>query len=317
MSGYIARRLFICVPVLIGVTLFIFILIDCLPGDVVAAMMAPEAPTSQAALKAMRERLGLDRPWPVRYGEWLLRLTQGNLGYSYFELKPVNQLLKSYLGPTLELMGLSLAASFILGLLLGTLAAVRPYSFLDNILTVFGFAGRSLPDFFLALVLIYIFALRFKVLPVSGMQTPGIWSFSDHVQHLILPMMTLTLLRVVVFMRYTRASLLEELHCDYIRTARAKGLPERTIIWKHALRNGLIPIITILGVNIPILFTGAVVTETIFQWPGLGMLYVVSVRHRDYPVVMALSLLTAVAVLLSNLIVDIGYALIDPRVRYE
>jgi len=317
MTSYIVRRVLACIPVLLGVTVLLFILVDLMPGDAVTAMMTPEAPTSKAQLREMRERLGLDQPWLVRYGRWLWQLLHGNLGYSYVTLQPVTTLISARLGATLELMGIAVIISIVLGVFLGTISAVYQYSVLDHVLTVFAFVGRSLPDFFLGLLLIYVFALRLQWLPVSGMRTPGAASLLDQLQHLILPMCTLAYLRLAVFVRYTRSSFLEVLNSDYLVFGRAKGLRESTLIFKHAMRNALIPIITVIGLNIPVVFAGAVVTEAVFAWPGLGRLYVTAVSQRDYPLVMALSLMTAIAVLVSNLLVDLSYTFIDPRVRYD
>jgi len=317
MTSYIVRRVLACIPVLLGVTVLLFILVDLMPGDAVTAMMTPEAPTSKAQLREMRERLGLDQPWLVRYGRWLWQLLHGNLGYSYVTLQPVTTLISARLGATLELMGIAVIISIVLGVFLGTISAVYQYSVLDHVLTVFAFVGRSLPDFFLGLLLIYVFALRLQWLPVSGMRTPGAASLLDQLQHLILPMCTLAYLRLAVFVRYTRSSFLEVLNSDYLVFGRAKGLRESTLIFKHAMRNALIPIITVIGLNIPVVFAGAVVTEAVFAWPGLGRLYVTAVSQRDYPLVMALSLMTAIAVLVSNRLVDLSYTFIDPRVRYD
>lgn len=317
MTSYIIRRVLACIPVLLGVTVLLFILVDLMPGDAVTAMMTPEAPTSKAQLREMRERLGLDQPWLVRYGRWLWQLLHGNLGYSYVTLQPIATLISARLGATLELMGIALIISIVLGVFLGTISAVYQYSVLDHVLTVFAFVGRSLPDFFLGLLLIYVFALRLQWLPVSGMKTPGAASLLDQLQHLVLPMCTLAYFRLAVFVRYTRSSFLEVLNSDYLVFGRAKGLRESTLIFKHAMRNALIPIITVIGLNIPVVFAGAVVTEAVFAWPGLGRLYVTAVSQRDYPLVMALSLMTAVAVLVSNLLVDLSYTFIDPRVRYD
>lgn len=318
MLQYITRRVLISIPVLLALTFILYILADLMPGDAVAAMMTSEAPISRAALQAMRSRLGLDDPLPVRYGRWLLGLIRGKMGYSYITFKSISTSIASRLPATLELMGVSMLISIVIGLLLGIVSAIKQYSTLDFILTVLAFIGQSIPIFFLGLLLIYYFSLCLRLLPVSGMSTSGTgFSFSDNLRHLLLPMLSLSVLRIAVFLRYTRASLLEVLHNEYLAVARAKGLSERRVILGHALRNALIPIVTIIGLNIPVLFAGAIIIESVFQWPGIGLLYITAVNQRDHPMIMGLALMSAVVVFLSNLITDLTYAAVDPQVRYD
>lgn len=304
--------------ILLFVTLLLFLLTDLMPGDAVTAMMSTEAPISRAALETLRNQLGLDRPWPVRYARWLWQLLHGHLGYSYITFEPVAGMIASRIPVTLELMGISMLLSFILGVIFGVISAVKQYSLTDFVLTIFGFVGQSIPVFFLGLGLIYLFALRLKWFPVSGAYTPGIPpSLIDHLSHLFLPLLSLSIMRIAVFMRHTRSSLLEVLRFDFLNVARAKGCSETAVILKHGLRNALIPIITVVGLNIPVVFAGAVIIETVFQWPGIGLLYVKAVQQRDHPLIMGLALMSAVVVFLSNLITDIAYAYADPRVRYD
>jgi len=318
MLQYIIRRLLISIPVLFAVTVVFYLLADLMPGDAVAAMMTSEAPISRAALASMRSRMGLDQPWPLRYVRWLQGLLRGNLGYSYITFESVTKAIRTRLPATLELMGVSMLISIIIGMMLGIVSALKQYSALDFTLTVCGFIGLSVPVFFLGLILIYVFALRLKVLPVSGMSIPGIpFSLADNLRHLALPMLSLSVLRIASFMRYTRSSLLDVLHNEYLTVARSKGLSERRVIMKHALRNAMIPIATVIGLNVPVLFAGAVIIESVFQWPGIGLLYITAVNQRDDPMIMGLAVMSAVVVFLSNLLTDIMYAFVDPRIRYQ
>jgi len=318
MLSYIIRRLLISIPVLFAVTVVFYLLADLMPGDAVTAMMTSEAPISRAALASMRDRMGLDQPWPLRYVRWLQGLLKGNLGYSYITFESVTKAIRTRLPATLELMGVSMLISIIIGSILGIVSALKQYSALDFTLTVCGFIGLSVPVFFLGLILIYVFALRLKVLPVSGMSIPGIpFSLADNLRHLALPMFSLSVLRIASFMRYTRSSLLDVLHNEYLTVARSKGLSERRVIMKHALHNAMIPIITVIGLNIPVLFAGAVIIESVFQWPGIGLLYITAVNQRDDPMIMGLAVMSAVVVFLSNLLTDIMYAFVDPRIRYQ
>jgi len=318
MLQYIMRRLLISIPVLLAVTVVFYLLADLMPGDAVTAMMTSEAPISRAALASMRDRMGLDQPWPLRYVRWLQGLLKGNLGYSYITFESVTKAIRTRLPATLELMGVSMLISIIIGSILGIVSALKQYSALDFTLTVCGFIGLSVPVFFLGLILIYVFALRLKVLPVSGMSVPGLpFSLADNLRHLALPMLSLSMLRIASFMRYMRSSLLDVLHNEYLTVARSKGLSERRVIMKHALRNAMIPIITVIGLNVPVLFAGAVIIESVFQWPGIGLLYITAVNQRDDPMIMGLAVMSAVVVFLSNLLTDIMYAFVDPRIRYQ
>ena len=318
MIRYIIRRLLISIPVLFGITVIIFVLANLMPGDAVTAMVTDEAPISGQALEARRAQLGLDQPMPVRYVIWVQQLLRGNLGYSFVTSVSIGATIAKRVPATLELMGVSLLFSNHIGVNLGIVSAIKQYSLLDYVLTILGFAGLSVPVFFLGMLLIYIFALRLGWFPTSGMRTAGEpFSLQDNLRHLVLPALSLGVLRTAVFLRYTRASMLDVLQSDYITTARGKGLTENLVIIRHAMRNALIPIITIVGLNLPVLFAGAVIIETVFQWPGMGLLYITAVRQRDYPMIMGLGLIFAIVVLMSNLLTDITYAFADPRIRYE
>ena len=253
-----------------------------------------------------------------QYLRWVGQLLQGNLGYSFQSGEPVDQVIAARLPATLQLMGVALAIAIVLGVVLGVISALKQYSALDYGFTFLGFAGISIPDFFLAMVLVYLFAIQWQIFPTSGIGTAGeAWSLLDNLRHLALPAFALGLARTAAFMRYTRASVLEVMNNDYVRTARAKGLRERLITTRHILRNALIPVVTIIGLSLPVLFGGAVIIEMIFQWAGIGLMFINAVTARDSPVIMGYVLLSAVIVLVSNLLTDLAYGWLDPRIRFE
>jgi peptide/nickel transport system permease protein len=316
MFAYIIRRLLIAIPVLLGVTIVNFIIINMAPGSPVDMMIDPSITAADIAAK--REALGLNAPLYIQYLHWMSALLQGNLGYSMTSFQPVGQLIGQRIGPTALLMGLSLIVGLIIAIPLGILSATKQYSKLDYMATGGAFIGISVPNFFLALGLIYVFALQLKLLPSGGMITlGGSGGFVDRIQHLVLPVMVLGIGIAGKKIRYVRSSVLEILGQDYLRTARAKGVHEFLVVNKHALRNALIPIITVIGLEIPLLLGGAVITEQIFSWPGIGQLTMGSIMSRDYPTLMALNLLAAIMVLLANLLTDLVYSIADPRIKYN
>lgn len=318
MTAYILRRIVISIPVLIGITLLTFFAYNLAPGDPIDAMIDPTISQDPADLQALREKLGLDQPIMVRYGIWLGQAVRGNLGYSYRTGEAVSRRIADRLPNTLQLAGIALLFAIGLGIPLGILSALRQYSFLDYGLTFFAFSGISIPNFFLALGAIYILALKLKLFPSHGMGDPDAGFFvAERLHHLILPALVLGLDRVAGFLRYTRSSMLEVLGQDYMTTAKAKGLAPRARVARHAFRNALISVITIIGLSLPHLFGGSVIVETIFAWPGMGQMAITAVSQRDYPVLMGVALVTSVVVLLSNLIADIAYAVADPRIRYS
>ena len=318
MTKYILRRLLISIPTLVGITMIIFLLASLMPGDAVTAMTSIDAPLSDELMKIRRGQLGLDQPLPVQYARWLGQLLRGNMGHSYISSERISWMIFNRIPASLELMGVSLLFSILVGIILGVLSALKHYSWIDYTLTILGFVGLSMPVFFLGMVFIYVFALRLDLFPTSGMATLGEpFSVPDNLRHLFLPALSLGLFRTAVFMRYTRSSMLEVLKEDYIRTARAKGLHEPTIILRHILRNAMIPVVTIIGMTLPVLLAGAVIVETMFQWPGTGLLYITAITQRDSPVIVGLTFVIAAMVLLSNLLTDIVYAVIDPRIRYD
>jgi len=316
MLNYIARRILIAIPVFLGITIIAFFLIYMAPGNPVDMLINPHV--TQAALDAKSEALGLNQPIYVQYFKWFSNMLHGNLGYSMKTYRPVTEMIGERIGPTLLLMGLSLLVGFIIAIPIGILSATKQYSKLDYAAITGSFLGISVPNFFLGLGLVYIFSVKLRWLPSSGMINIGQGGgFTDRLLHLILPVTVLAANVAGRDVRYIRSSMLEILGQDYLRTARAKGLREFFVINKHALRNALIPIVTILGLEIPIMFAGAVVTEKIFSWPGIGQLTIDSILSRDYPTVMGLNILAAVIVLAANLITDIIYAFVDPRIKYN
>jgi len=318
MLNYFIRRVLVNIPILIGITFVVFLLASLMPGDAVLAMITADTPLSDDMIKMRQGELGLDLPLPVQYARWMGNLLRGNLGYSFVSAESVSKMILLRIPATLELMGVSLLISILLGLTLGTISALKQYSWMDYTFTIFGFIGISIPDFFLGMILVFVFALQLKWFPTSGLITAGQeFSWGDNLRHVFLPALALALVRTAVFMRYTRASILEVLGNDYVRTAKAKGLKQGAIILRHVMRNALIPVITIIGINLGVLFAGSVIIETIFQWPGIGMMFINAVTGRDSPVIMGYVLLTSVIVLTSNLLTDLAYSLVDPRIRYE
>jgi peptide/nickel transport system permease protein len=320
MTRYILRRVAISIPVLLGISVATYLFLVLAPGDPLTAMLNPEQIASLGPdwVERRREAMGLNDPFPVRYGKWLSEVVQGNLGYSYRGGQPVAEMIAERIGPTLRLMATVLVFAIALGVPLGVLSALRQYSWLDNVITLLGFAAVSVPSFFLALGLIYVFALKLRWLPTVGMNSVGLPpTFSDSVSHLFLPVLALGLAQAAPLIRYVRSSMLESIHQDYVSVARAKGLSEPTVMLRHALRNVLIPLVTIIAIEVPGLFGGTVIVEQIFAWPGMGTLAITSVFGRDYPVIMGITLIGAVMIVMSNLLADILYAVIDPRIRYS
>lgn len=318
MFVFAARRILVSVPLLIGITVVVFALATMMPGDALLAMFSDEAGFTREMLAQQRARLGLDQPVAVQYLHWLGRIVRGNLGYSLVTHDPVAASIGLRLWPTLQLMGVALVFALVVGVTLGVVSALKQHSLLDHVLTVIGFVGISMPVFFLGLLFVYVFSLQLQWLPSSGMRTPGQpYALVDNLRHLILPALAIGMVRTVTFMRYTRNSMLEVLTSDYLSTARAKGLAERKVIWGHALRNALSPLVTAIGLALPTLLAGAVYIETVFQWPGMGMLFIRAVNTRDTPVIMGLALVFSLAVMVANLLTDLAYAWIDPRIRYD
>ncbi len=272
---------------------------------------------TQARLAEIAHDMGLDRSLPVQYWEWASRLLTGDWGRSYRDQAPVLDVIGSHLFATLELMATAILIAVLLGVWIGVMGAVRRYSFADMLATVGAMVALSIPTFWFGLVVIYIFSVRLQWLPAGNMYTVGDGSLLDFLHHLIAPALVLALVEVAVWSRYMRASMIDVINQDYIRTARAKGLPERRVLIRHALRNALLPMITLAGLELPTLLGGALVTETVFTWPGMGRLFLDSLGYRDYPVVMGILMVSALLVLLGNLLADILCAVADPRIRLD
>jgi peptide/nickel transport system permease protein len=306
MTAYLLRRILIALPTLLGVVVLVFLMVRLAPGDP-AVLLAGEFATPET-LEAIRARYGLDRSLPEQFLIYLEALLRGDLGESARSRRPVLEELKTYFPNTLELASAAILVAVLTGIPLGVLAALRPGSGLDLSVMVLALLGVSMPVFWFGLLAILIFSVGLGWFPVAGKGT---------LAHLVLPAITLGINATALLARMTRGTLLEVLSQDYIRTARAKGLAERVVIFKHALRNALIPVVTVVGLEFGTLLSGAVITETIFAWPGLGQLLVGSILARDYPVVQGTVLLVAISFVLINLLVDLLYAAIDPRVRYD
>ncbi|TGQ74344.1 MAG: ABC transporter permease [Mesorhizobium sp.] len=318
MLSYLLRKLLLSIPVLFGVTVIVFAIAHAMPGDAVLAMITAEAPSSEELIAMRRGELGLDQQVYVQYLNWIGQVLHGNLGRSFVNGRGVGDIVGERLPMTLELMGVALLAAFVIGTTLGVISALRQYKLTDYSLTLAGFVGVSIPDFFMGLLLVYVFALELRWLPSSGISTAGEnFSLLDNLRHLVLPAAALALFRAAIFMRYARAGMLEVLNQSYMRTAKAKGLRPGTITLRHGLRNALIPLVTVFGLALPTLFGGSVVVETIFQWPGIGLMFIDSVVNRDSPVIMGYVLITAIIVMLANLATDLAYSVLDPRVSYD
>ena len=321
MMTYIIRRLLLVPVLLLGITFISYAMFNLAPGDPISAMIDPADPLFQVPgeREAALERLGLNKPMYVRYALWLTQAARGNFGFSFASKKPILSEIMRVLPATLLLQVTSIFLAIILGIVLGVVAAIKQYSLLDNALTFGAFFGISIPAFFFALMGIYIFAVRLHWLPIGGMWTPTKPTVLnlDLLRHLILPAGVSCILHIAGYMRYARASTLDVLHADFVTTARAKGLAEKVVIGRHVFRNALLPLVTILGLSLPSLLGGSFIIESIFSWPGMGMLGYTALLQRDYPMQMGVALMSATLVLLANLLADVAYAVADPRVRYQ
>jgi len=313
---YVVRRLLLLVPVLLGVSVIIFMVLHLSPGDPAEIMLGSQA--TQADLDRLRAELGLTEPLYVQYVHWLGLVARGDLGRSIWMKRPVLAEVLGRFKATLVLTGAALVLSTAVGLALGIVSAIRPNSLLDRLSAVASLFGASMPVFWLGIVLMVIFALWLGWLPASGMFAPyGGGDLRDLLAHLALPAFTLAAASVTIIARLTRSTMLETLGQDYIRTARAKGVVERAVVLRHGLKNALIPIVTVVGVQAGYLLGGAVLTETVFAWPGVGTLMVQGILARDFPLVQGCVLVVALSFVLVNLAVDLLYAWLDPRIRYE
>lgn len=315
MLNYAIRRIVGAVPLLILVSFLSFGIVVSLPGDYLDLLSSPTM--SGDVLAARRAELGLDRPIPVQYAAWMQQVLQGNLGASVATGRPVLDIISQRIGPTVTLMGIAMLVSLAIAIPIGVMSAIRANSFIDHFATLIAYLGVSVPTFFSGLAFIYIFAVHFQVLPSGLMETPGSsFDLVDRLRHLALPVAVLGFQGAAIYTRYMRSSMLEVLRQDYIRTAHAKGLAEGQVNMRHAFRNALVSVITLLGLALPSLLSGAVITEQVFSWPGIGRLLVDSVNGRDYPVVLGITMMVAVLVIVGNLLADLAYSIVDPRVRY-
>jgi peptide/nickel transport system permease protein len=318
MNRYLIRRLLVAVPTLIGISFVIFAVVNIAPNDPMAQFaINPAIPPEVRA--NIRHQLGLDDPWPIRYVKWLGSAAQGNLGYSFNSRLPVLTLLGYRLPSTLWVIGMAYLLSIFLALPIGIISAVKQYSILDHLVSAFAFIGFSVPTFFTGVLLILIFSVKLHWLPFiydSTLQVKDLDSFGQLMKQSAMPIMVLGLFDTATLARFVRAAMLENLPLDYVRTARAKGITEYMVIMRHAFRNSMLPVITLIALGVPGVFGGALITEQIFRVPGIGSLLVSSLDTSDIPVIIGITFIYSVLVVLFNLVADILYGFLDPRIKY-
>ena len=317
MRRYVATRILQMVPVLFIISVMIFLLMRVLPNDPIYSMAGEDSEALTPEIReAMMRDLGLDRPLPIQYLRWLGGMLTGDWGRSFQNKRPVTSELGARLPHTLQLAAAGFIVSLALGVAAGVVAALKRNSITDMFATTGAMFGIAMPDFWFALMLILLFGVTLGILPVFGSEL--VWqSPVEGLKHMALPALALGLNGAATIMRQTRSSLLEVMGEDYIRTARAKGLFERRVIWLHALRNSLLPVVTILGIRLGNILGGSVIIETMFSWPGVGRLAVFALQRSDYPVIQAIVMMSAIAILVANLLTDVAYAYLDPRIRYD
>jgi peptide/nickel transport system permease protein len=312
---FLARRMAQSVPLLLGITIVTFLMVNAVPGGPLSLYANNPSFTAEDAARLQRV-LGLDQPLYIRYLSWLGAFLRGDWGYSYATHRPVLEMIGDRLPNTLYLMGTVYVVTILIAIPVGIVAAVRQYSASDHLVTGLAFAGVSMPTFWLGLLLIIFFGLTLHLFPLGGMATPGAdFDLQDRLWHLVLPVATLSTVGIAHYTRYLRASMLETLGQEYIRTARAKGMVERLVVLRHALKNAGIPLVTVAAVDLPELFVGALVTESIFGWPGMGRLFLDAATRSDYPVLMGILTVAAGMVIAANLMADVIYGYLDPRIR--
>lgn len=319
MSAYAIRRALLMIPMLIGISLLSFILLKLAPGDPVLMYVNPHDPqtANPEALEALRRAYGLDRPMPVQYFVWLKGVISGDWGYSFRYHQPVLELLLERLPTTISLTGSALLIAMVIAVPVGVISAVKQHQLPDYILSGLVLLALSLPNFWVALMLVELFATHLGWLPAVGSVPLGESSLAAKLKHAILPVTVLALGSIAPWARYLRSSTLEIVHQDFVRTARAKGLSERTVIYRHILRNALLPIVTLIGLSARSLVTGAYIIEAMFAWPGMGRLTIDGVFGRDYPLIMGATILTSTVVIIANFLSDLMYVAVDPRIRYN
>jgi peptide/nickel transport system permease protein len=320
VGTYLARRLLGLVPLLLGISVISYAMMSLAPGGSTSVFLGSSRPMSPEDIAIIRHNLGLDKPWYVQYFYWIYNIVaHQDFGFSFIDGRPVAVKMLEKLPVTAELIGIAFVCTLLIAIPVAIYSATHKNSLLDYIATVVVFAGYGMPTFWLGLMLLEIFAVQLRWLPASGLTTLGAGGldFVDRVRHLILPVTTLTFVSLASWIRYQRAAMLEVLGEDYIRTAAAKGLSRRSVVYKHAFRNALLPVITLLGLYLPALLTGAYFVEIVFSIPGMGYLGLNAIFERDYPTVMAITLFSAGLVVAGNLLADIAYAAADPRIRYD
>ena len=310
---YILQRLLLAVIVILGVTFVVFMIVQIVPGDPARVVLGPYA--SDEAVQGLRERLGLNRPFLVQYTSWLAGILQGDFGQSLLNGQEVATQLRGRVGPSFELAMVSLVVGIVIAFPIGIISAIKPGSWIDIIATLFSQIGVSVPTFWMGILLVIVFSLNLNVLPPGG-YTPFAEDPADWLAHIILPAFTAGFVSASIQTRFIRSAMLDILNANYIRTARAKGLSERTVIVSHALRNAMINIVTIIGLQITALFSGIVIVEVVFSWPGLGRLALNAVLERDYPMLQGAVFIVAVMVTGVNLAIDLMYFVLDPRIEY-
>lgn len=314
MLRYLAGRLWQSLILLLLVSVIGFAVLNLAPGGPLSQYTLTPGMTKEA-LDRIAEQMGLNRPLPIQYLDWLWHLVRGDWGRSYRDGQPVLAIIGGHLLATLLLMGFSTLISIILGTWIGVMGATRRYSLFDTLATVGAMVALSIPTFWFGLVAIYLFSLKLKWLPAGNMFTVGDGSLADYAIHLIMPSIVLALVNVAVWSRYMRTATLDVINQDFVRTAKAKGLKPRRVLVKHVIGNALLPMITLAGLQIPTILSGALVTETVFTWPGMGRLFLDSLGYSDYPVIMGLLMFSAILVLIGNLVADLLVAFVDPRIR--
>ena len=317
MFSYLVRRLSAMALMLFGVSLLVFGIMELAPGGPEGIFVAQTMDLQ--LMGQIRHTFGLDQPAPIRYAKWLWAALRGDFGRSLTTTgENVNGMIGERLGATVLLTATSLILATVVSLMLGVLNGVYRYSWLDHVMTLYAYFGMSFPTFWLGIMLIWLFSITLGWLPSSGMSEYGReWDIPSRIAHLVLPVFTLAGIWTGIFVRFLRASIIDVLHQDFIRTAQSKGLRQRRIFFRHAVRNALIPFVTVVGFEVPSLIAGSVFVETIFAWPGVGRLTIQALYRRDYPVIMGVCIVIAFAVILSNLVVDLAYPLMDPRITYE
>ena len=303
MKKYILKKLLFMIPMLLVISFLVFIALDFTPVDPLTYMISPDMASSADQIEKLRQQLGLNDPVIVRYGRWLWQLLHGQFGYSIVNGSPISAFV-------------SLFISTIVGILIGVISAVKQNGIVDNIARFLAVVGTAIPQFFFGILLLNFFAIQLRILPIGGRFTSGDLTWFTHIKHLVLPVMAMSIGLVSALMRYTRNSMLDVFNADYVKTARAKGVPEWKVYFKHIFRNAMRPILVLLIFRLPLLIGGSVIIESVFSWPGIGTIIISSVTAGDYPVIMVTTLMISIVVLFASLLVDIMAAILDPRIRY-